>query len=80
MERDCMIAHGGSSFLRERLFTMSDNYQVRVCEKCGSVASLPDSCRNCKHDGIVSVKIPYACKLLLQELNAMNIKTQIMPK
>ena len=80
MERDTLISHGGSAFLRERLFKMSDKYQVRVCEKCGNVASLPESCRFCKNDELVSVNLPYACKLLLQELNAMNIKTQIIPK
>lgn len=80
MERDCLIAHGASSFLRERLFNMSDPYKVVVCEKCGSVASDPEECRCCKEDKLVPVNIPYACKLLLQELNAMGIKTAIMPK
>jgi DNA-directed RNA polymerase II subunit RPB2 len=80
MERDTLISHGGSAFLRERLFKMSDKYQVKLCEKCGNIASLPESCRFCKNDELVSVNLPYACKLLLQELNAMNIKTQIIPK
>jgi DNA-directed RNA polymerase beta subunit len=80
MERDTLISHGGSAFLRERLFKMSDKYQVNVCEKCGTIASAPDGCRFCKNDELVAVNLPYACKLLLQELNAMNIKTQIIPK
>jgi DNA-directed RNA polymerase II subunit RPB2 len=80
MERDCLIAHGASSFLRERLFNMSDPYKIVVCEKCGSVASDPEECRSCREDKLVPVNIPYACKLLLQELNAMGIKTSVMPK
>jgi DNA-directed RNA polymerase II subunit RPB2 len=80
MERDALISHGASTFLRERLFSMSDPYKVVVCKSCGNVASDPETCRSCAQDKLVSVNIPYACKLLLQELNAMGIKTNIVPK
>lgn len=80
MERDALISHGVSGFLKERLFSMSDPYKVALCEKCGTILSNPDNCTSCKSDKFVSVNIPYACKLLLQELNAMNIKTTIIPK
>jgi DNA-directed RNA polymerase II subunit RPB2 len=80
MEKDALISHGTASFLKERLFDMSDPYEVIVCKKCGGFCNTVDECTACKEDNIVRVQIPYACKLLLQELNAMGIKTKITPK
>ncbi len=79
MERDAMIVHGTSRFLKERLYDKSDPYQVQVCGDCGMIASSQDECKVCESDNIVTVVIPYAAKLLFQELMAMGIKLKLMP-
>lgn len=78
MERDCVLSHGCSSFLKERMLDSSDNYRVFICKSCGIVANVnPDKniykCSNCKNADIVQTRIPYAFKLLGQELYTMNI-------
>lgn len=77
MERDCIISHGASLFLRERLFEMSDYFEVIVCEECG-LFCLETGCKACANrTNIARVEMPYAFKLLLQELMAMNIAPRL---
>ena len=79
MERDCFIAHGTSNFLAERMLHVSDNYRVFICKKCGMHANVNTdkgiySCKYCKNNtDIAQVRMPYAFKLLNQELYTMNI-------
>lgn len=79
MERDCMIGHGATEFLNERLFKQSDYYTVVICQKCGNFA-FKNHCQACETDEVVTVKYPYVGKLVTQELNAMMIKTKIVAK
>lgn len=75
MEQWAMIAHGSASFLKERLFDMSDPFSMLICDHCGNVLSKKDECRICNKSQITEVNIPFAGKLLFQQLNAMAIKT-----
>jgi DNA-directed RNA polymerase II subunit RPB2 len=84
MEKDAMVSHGAARFTRERMYDASDKYSVHVCKKCGLIASYNDKmhihhCRTCDNRvDFAYVEIPYACKLLFQELNTMNIAPRIL--
>ena len=79
MERDAIISHGASRFIRSRMYDVSDKYQIHVCKQCGMIASYNDKihihiCHTCGNRTDFSyVEIPYACKLMFQELMTMNI-------
>ncbi len=84
MERDCMVSHGAARFTRGRMYDASDKYQVYTCKKCGLIASYNDKmhihlCNTCgNRSDFAYVEIPYACKLLFQELNTMNIAPRLI--
>ena len=86
MERDCLITHGCASFMRDRFFCNSDQYRIHVCEMCGLTAQanlkkMTYECRSPMCIGkpykISQIEIPYACKLLFQELQSMCISPRI---
>lgn len=78
-----MISHGAARFLKERLFDVSDLYRMHVCNKCGlicqaNVAEQRFECKNCNDtQNISQVRIPYAAKLLIQELMAMQLAPRL---
>ncbi|KAF1961503.1 DNA-directed rna polymeras-like protein III subunit [Byssothecium circinans] len=77
MERDCLIAYGASQLLLERLMLSSDAHTVDVCGGCGQMGS-QGWCMVCGTERQVrSLTVPYAAKLLIQELGAMNVKVTI---
>jgi DNA-directed RNA polymerase II subunit RPB2 len=78
-----MISHGAARFLKERLFDVSDSYRMHICEQCGLIcqANLAEQkfeCTVCQSSqSICKVAIPYACKLLIQELMALQIAPRL---
>ena len=83
MERDCILSHGSSSFLKERLMDVSDKFTCYICNECGSICiHIPVNnhyeCRACNNYSKFSkINIPYSCKILFQELQCMSINTNI---
>lgn len=84
MERDCMISHGASRFTKGRIYDASDAFSVFVCSKCGMIASFNNKehihyCNTCSNrNDFKYVELPYACKLMFQELITMNVAPRIM--
>lgn len=84
-----------AKFLKERLLETADVYHCYVCDTCGLFAQrllrkdnkpyptkkdiyYCPACRN--YTDISKIRIPYAFKLLVQELMAMNIVPRIRTK
>jgi hypothetical protein len=86
MENTCLLAHGVPGILQERIFFSSDFYRIHICDLCGLIVQVDlDSQKYlCKcvepHNRvkISQVYIPYACKLLFQELMAMAIAPRLL--
>jgi DNA-directed RNA polymerase II subunit RPB2 len=79
MEVECNWAHGTMYFLKERFMECSDNYRVFVCKKCYRLANVnPDKnkykCNFCENKlNFAELRIPFASKLLMQEIQSMSI-------
>ncbi|EGO02842.1 hypothetical protein SERLA73DRAFT_84701 [Serpula lacrymans var. lacrymans S7.3] len=73
MERDCLIGYGATQLLLERLMISSDKFEVNACQECG-LMGYNGWCTYCKSSKrMAQLTIPYAAKLLFQELMAMNV-------
>ena len=92
MERDAIVAHGMALYLKEKTMDTADAYSTFVCDECGLFAermkrkgSKPQAsnrdiyfCPGCKNKTRISkIMIPYAFKLLIQEMMAMCIAPRI---
>jgi len=86
MERDCLIAYGASMILKDRLLDESDKSDMLVCERCGLVAYHDAKqrkfvCKICGDKAVIdSVSVAYAFKLLLQEMQSLNIAPRLIIK
>jgi DNA-directed RNA polymerase subunit B len=84
MERDCLIAHGVSMVIKDRLLDESDGTIEYVCgnPQCGNVAMLDKRgvlrCPVCGETGnIHPVQTSYAFKLLMDELKSMCVAMRL---
>lgn len=95
MERDAIIAHGMALYLKEKLMDTADAYSTYICGKCGLFAQRMNKKDNKSHVStndiyfcpacenyteVYKIKIPYAFKLLCQELMSMNIAPRMRVK
>jgi DNA-directed RNA polymerase subunit B len=83
MERDALVGHGAAMLVRDRMLENSDAYVMYVCRECGHIAwyNRARGVFECPIHGpgadVVPVKVPYAFKLLLQEIMSMAVKPEI---
>ena len=54
MERDCILSHGLTEVLKERLFKVSDYFKVMVCGTCGVMLNCKKKETYCKICGKVT--------------------------
>lgn len=85
MERDCLAGQGVSYVLKDRLFEQSDKFTMTVCKICGvQVDSNKDDkfsqCPLCNTNNTSVIPIPYAAKLLTQELMVTGVVQRLIPK
>jgi DNA-directed RNA polymerase II subunit RPB2 len=70
-------------FTKERFMECSDGFKCYTCRKCGLLAiANPEAniwlCKGCQNTTeFAAIHIPYAYKLLVQELETMNIASRI---
>lgn len=77
MERDCMVGYGAAQLLNERLLLSSDLFVADLCRHCGNLG-YKGSCPFCRKSGATSkVNMPYAFKLLIQEMQGMGISVRL---
>tara|TARA_B100000575_G_C23143782_1_gene666961 strand:- start:21576 stop:25382 length:3807 start_codon:yes stop_codon:yes gene_type:complete len=86
MERDCILSHGAAQFLKETLQDRSDNYRMYVCKHCGLIGAVNNDtniyyCKNCNNSiSFSEVRVPYAMKLFIQELETMCVAPRLNTK
>jgi len=84
MERDCLVGHGAAMLLKDRLLEESDAYTIYICDRCGrqgyyDIRQRKFVCPTCETKGdIEPVKVSYAFKLLLQEMQSLCLSPSLV--
>ena len=84
MERDSLISHGVSNFLKESYTTRSDNYKCYICKMCGRIAVVNPqkniySCKFCNNNySFDEVRMPYCTKLFIQEMESQFVSMRLV--
>ena len=84
METDCILSHGLAYFLKEKTFDCSDHYDVFICNNCGIIGIYNEKkniyeCRKCNNKShFYKINLPYSTKLLLMEIESMNVNTKFI--
>ena len=83
MERDAVLGHGATLFLKESLMERSDLYAIYICKNTGTISLVNPEKNIWKSIGsergmnFNKIYIPYAMKLLIQELNVFGLNLRI---
>jgi DNA-directed RNA polymerase subunit B len=82
MERDCLIGHGASMVIKDRLLDESDLTRQYICNRCGHIVYADrhgrPRCRVCGNKAEIHlIPMSYAFKLLLSELVSLGIAPRI---
>lgn len=85
MEKDCLISHGASQTIHEKMFLHSDGYLSYMC-RCGKEAVVNHreniyKCEYCKDNAdIMAVPSSWAHKLFMHEVESMNVGARRIPR
>lgn len=82
MERDVVLSHGISQFIKEGWMERSDKFKWAVCRYCGIMAlygPFINECKKCNREDIIVIETPYTFKLLIQELESMGLQVRLSP-
>jgi hypothetical protein len=82
MERDTVLSHGISNFIKESMMERSDKFSWCICKRCGTLVAFNmkeniNLCKNCNNDDVAVIQTPYAFKLFIQELETMGIQPRL---